>query len=92
LATGIWPWFQVVGFQVAAVAVWQLMQFTPVGKWLAGLPVAAAPLWQDTQLVLALYSAWFGRAPSQVDVLVWQLSQLPVTVVCTAVEGLPVAP
>jgi hypothetical protein len=54
LATGIWVWFQVVGFQEVEVAEWQLMQFSAVGKWVAGLPVAAAPLWQVWQLVLAL--------------------------------------
>ena len=41
-ATAIWLWFHVVGFQ--PVVVWQLMQFTEVGKCAAVLPVAVLPL------------------------------------------------
>jgi hypothetical protein len=46
-----WVWFQVVGFQLAAVALWQLRQFCEVGMWLADLAGAVLPLWQLAQLV-----------------------------------------
>ena len=52
MATGIWLWFQVVGFH-AAVG-WQLMQFDAVGMWVPALPDAALPLWQLEQLVALL--------------------------------------
>jgi hypothetical protein len=52
LATGIWLWFQAVGFQ--PLVLWQLMQLTAVGIWVAALPVAELPLWQLAQLVAAV--------------------------------------
>ena len=58
----------------------------------AGLPAALLPLWQVVQLVAALKVLWSTRAPAQVVVLLWQLSQLPVTPLWVAVVGLPVAP
>ena len=66
---------------VALVPLWQLKQLVPpTGTCAVDLPLAAAPLWQLAQLVLALKVLWSVRAPAHVAVLLWQLSQLPVTV------------
>ena len=73
LATAIWLWFQVVGFQ--PVVLWQLMQFNEVEMCVATLPVAALPLWQFAQLVALLNRLWSGLAPPcQVLVDLWQFS------------------
>ena len=58
---------------------------------MAGLPVAVLPLWQVAQTVAAVNVLWSTLAPAQVLVLLWQLSQLPVTVAWVAVLGLPTA-
>jgi hypothetical protein len=50
------------------------------------------PLWQLAQAVVSLKVAWSTLAPAHVDADLWQLSQLPVTLACTGVEGLPPAP
>ena len=71
--------------------MWHEKQLAVVGTWLPGLPAAALPLWQLAQLVAALNDAWSVRAPAQVLVLRWQLSQLPVTVAWVALLGLPTA-
>ncbi len=47
----------------------------PAGMWVAGLPVAALPLWQLAQLVAAVNVLWSTLAPAQPLVL-WQLSQV----------------
>ena len=89
-ATLNWVWFQLLGVQLATP--WQLPQpLDPTGMCVAALPVAALPLWQDAQLVDALNALWSTRAPDQVVVERWQLSQLPVTLACTALPGLPTA-
>ena len=77
---------------VQAVTLWQLKQLAePVGTCVPLRPVALLPLWQLTQLVLLLKLPWSTLAPLQVLVLLWQLSQLPVTLACAVVPGLPVA-
>lgn len=72
LATAIWLWFQVLGFQPETL--WQLTQFALVGRWDAGLPVAALPLWQLAQLVALVVVLWSNLAPVKLTV-VWQVSQ-----------------
>ena len=89
LATAIWLWFHLVGFQ--PLTLWQLMQFTPVGMCVAALPTAALPLWQLAQLVALLNRLWSGLAPTHVVVDLWQFSQT-VWPLWMAVAGLPVAP
>ena len=72
---------------------WQLKQLVPVGIWLADLPEAVAPSWQEAQLVLLLKPLWSGRAVvAQVEVLLWHDSQLPVTLAWIALLGLAVWP
>jgi hypothetical protein len=82
----------VVGFH--AVTLWQLVQFKdPVEICVPDLPAAAAPLWQLAQLVEELKVLWSGFCVDcQLAVEIWQLSQLPVTPLCTAVLGFCVAP
>ena len=89
--TVTWVWFHFVGVQPAGLTLWHEKQPAVVGTWLPGLPAAALPLWQLAQLVAALNDAWSVRAPAQVLVLRWQLSQLPVTVAWVALLGLPTA-
>ena len=72
--------------------LWQVPQFAVVGIWLLFLPVALVPLWQLVQVVAVVNVLWSTFAPLQVVVVLWQLSQLPVTVACTAVAGLLVSP
>jgi hypothetical protein len=43
-------------------------------------------------VVAALNKLWLGLTPSQTCVDTWQLSQLPVTDVCTPAVGFPVTP
>ena len=88
-ATTIWLWFHLVGFQ--PVTLWQLMQFTVVGRWLPVLPTAALPLWHVVQLVALVNRLWSGLPPDQVLVDLWQVSQT-VWPLWMAVAGLPVAP
>jgi hypothetical protein len=77
---------------VQPVVAWQLKQLAaPTGMWLADLPVAPLPLWHCAQLVAALKPLWSTLAPAQVLVDLWQLSQLPVTLAWTVVDGLPTA-
>jgi len=59
----------VAGFQVDAVALWQVRQLEDVGKCDAFLPGADVPSWQVEQVVAAVYAAWFGLAPNQEVVL-----------------------
>ena len=74
------------------LVLWQLMQLLlPTGMWLADLPLAVLPLWQFAQLVLLLKVEWSTLAPAQLLVLLWQLSQLPVTLAWMGVDGLPTA-
>ncbi|MFO1328941.1 MAG: hypothetical protein U1F56_16400 [Rubrivivax sp.] len=71
---------------------WQLKQLVaPTGMWLADLPDAALPLWQLAQLVLALKPEWSTLADDQLLVLLWQLSQLPLTPAWIVLDGLPTA-
>ena len=42
---------------------------------MAGLPVAAIPLWQLEQLVAVVKVLWSALAPLQVVLDLWQLSQ-----------------
>jgi hypothetical protein len=90
LATTACVWFQFVGVQ--PVTRWQLAQLAAVGMCTAFLPVALVPLWQLVQVVAVVKVLWSTLAPLQVEVVLWQLSQLPVTVACTAVAGLLVSP
>ena len=85
LATGICVWFHFVGFQ--PVTLWQLMQFTLVGMWVAALPTAALPLWQLVQLVALVNKLWSGLAPTQVVVDLWQVLQAAWVGTCP--DGLP---
>jgi hypothetical protein len=85
LATTIWLWFHLVGFQ--PVTLWQLMQFTVVGRWLPVLPTAALPLWQVVQLVALVNRLWSGLPPDQVLVDVWQELQAACVWICP--EDLP---
>jgi hypothetical protein len=72
--------------------LWQLKQLVlPTGTCVTGLPVAVLPLWQLAQLVLLLKVEWSTLAPDQVEVVLWQLSQLPVTLAWMGVDGLPTA-
>jgi hypothetical protein len=89
LATGIWLWFHLVGFQ--PLVLWQLAQLTEVGMCEPVLPVAALPLWQLEQLVAAVNKLWSGLAPNQVLVDLWQVSHT-VWPLWIAVAGLPLAP
>ena len=73
LATGIWLWFQFVGFQ--AVVAWQLMQLAAVGMCAAVLPAAVPPLWQLEQLVAEVKPLWsMPDAGNQAEVL-WHVLQ-----------------
>jgi hypothetical protein len=54
------------------------------------LAVAVLPLWQLAQLVAALKVEWSTLA-AQLLVDLWQLSQLPVTLACVVLFGLPTA-
>jgi hypothetical protein len=71
LVTGIWLWFQVDGFQV--LVLWQLMQFTLVGRWVAFFPVAPLPLWQLAQLVAAVKPLWSIPVAGTQPVVLWQV-------------------
>ena len=85
-----WVWFHLVGVQ--PVTPWQLKQLVePTGMWSAFLPVVGLPLWHDAQFVAALNVPWSTLADDQVLVLLWQLSQLPVTLACVLLLGLPTA-
>ena len=55
------------------------------------LPVAVDPLWHDAQSVEALNPLWSTLAEDQLLVLLWQLSQLPLTPAWIAFDGLPSA-
>ena len=85
LATAIWLWFHLVGFQ--PLTLWQLMQFTVVGRWLPVLPTAALPLWQVVQLVALVNRLWSGLPPDQVLVDLWQELQAACVWICP--EDLP---
>ena len=88
--TVTWVWFHLVGVQ--PLVAWQLTQLVDAtGMCVADLPVAPLPLWHCTQLVAALKVPWLTLAPDQVLVVLWQLSQLPVTVAWIVVAGLPTA-
>lgn len=80
-------WFHLLGFQ--ALVVWQLRQFTLVGTWVVGLPVAPVPLWQLLQVVLALNWLWSTLDTAQLLPVAWHFSQLPVTLACVLLLGLP---
>ena len=90
LATAVWVWFHLVGVQ--PVTLWQLPQLALVGMCWAFLGVAVLPLWQDAQLVAAVKVLWSTLAPAQLLVVLWQLSQLPVTEAWMALAGLLVRP
>jgi hypothetical protein len=51
---------------VQAVVLWQSSQTLLVVKWVADLPVAFVPLWQDAQF--AVMPLWSKLAPLQVFV------------------------
>jgi hypothetical protein len=71
--------------------LWQLKQLVaPTGICVAGLPLAETP-WQLAQFVVAVYVLWSTFAPPQLAELLWQLSQLPLTVTWVALIGLPTA-
>jgi hypothetical protein len=73
LATGIWLWFQLVGFQ--PLVVWQLVQLSEVLMWLLVFPVAEVPLWQLAQLVADVIPLWsMPLAGNQPEVL-WHVPQ-----------------
>ena len=88
--TGTCVWLKRLGFQL--LVLWQAAQLVlPTGTWLLGLPAAPLlpppPLWQVPQAVAALKVLWSTRAPDQLLVDRWQLSQL-VCPACTVVLGL----
>ena len=72
----------VTGFQV--LVEWQSSQVAVVAMWVADLPVAVVPLWQDEQLPLIF--ACEKLAGDQADVR-WQLLQS--AVVARWFAGLP---
>ena len=89
LATVTCVWFHLVGRQPAVL--WHEKQLVPpTGMCTAGLPVAAAPLWQLLQLVAALKVVWSTFAVFQLVVDRWQFSQV-VWPMCIAVFGLVLA-
>ena len=90
LATTICVWFHLVGVQPCGLTLWQLKQLSVVGMCVPGLPLAVTP-WHCAQLVAAVKVLWSTDADDQVLVLLWQLSQLPVTLAWVAVVGLPTA-
>src|SRR5258705_5314059 len=51
----------------------------PTGMWVAGIPVAATPLWQLAQLLVTPW--WVKNAPAQVSV-VWQASHSRSVTMC----------
>ena len=83
-------WFHLVGVHSDGSTLWQVKQLRVVGMCVADLPRAVAP-WQLEQFVAAVNVLWSVRAPAQVVVVLWQLSQLPVTAACVALLGLPTA-
>ena len=88
--TVTWVWLNLLGVQ--PVVLWQLKQLVlPTGTWPDALPVAAEPSWQLAQWVEALKVEWSTLADDQVLVDLWQLSQLPLTLACRALFGLPAA-
>ena len=62
----------------------------PPHVWPARVPLAVTP-WHCVHVVEALNPLWSTVADDQLAVLLWQLSQLPVTPLCVAVAGLPTA-
>ena len=89
-ATATWVWLNLLGVQ--PVVLWQLKQLVlPTGTWVADLPLAELPSWQLAQLVLALKLLWSTLASDQLLVVLWQLSQLPLTLAWIGVFGLPAA-
>ena len=89
-ATTICVWFHLVGVQPCGLTLWQLKQLSAVGMCVADLPLAVTP-WHCAQLVAAVNVLWSTVAVAQLVVLLWQLSQLPVTLAWVAVVGLPTA-
>jgi hypothetical protein len=59
---------------------------------LAGLPVAAIPLWQLAQLVAEVKVLWSALAPLHVVVDLWQVSQLAVVRICPLFLPVAVVP
>ena len=75
LVTVTCVWLHLVGFQ--PLVLWQAKQLVPpTGMCTAGLPVAAAPLWQLLQLVAALKVLWSTLPAAQLVVERWQFSQV----------------
>jgi hypothetical protein len=74
LVTGCWEWFHLVGFHDEVL--WQLTQSVVVVKCWPFFPAAALPLWQLAQFVVLLKRLWSTFAPAQVEVDLWQLSQV----------------
>jgi hypothetical protein len=60
--------------------LWHVEQLAVVDTWFAVLPVAVWPLWQLAQLVAAVNVVWLTLVPLQVEVDLWQLSQLDVVI------------
>jgi hypothetical protein len=60
----------VAGLQ--AVVEWQLLHSAVVTMCVAGLPVAAVPLWQDEQLPITW--AWSTRVAGFHALVAWQAS------------------
>ena len=89
-ATVVCVWFHFDGAQ--PLVPWQLKQLVePTGMCDGDLPVAVDPLWHDAQSVEALNPLWSTLAEDQLLVLLWQLSQLPLTPAWIAFDGLPAA-
>ena len=61
---------------------WQLSQAALVTMWVAGLPRAVVPLWQEAQLPVT--PVWSQRTETNEKVLRWQLSQGAAVSICVA--------
>ena len=59
---------------------------------MAGLPVAAIPLWQLAQLVAEVKVLWSALAPLHVVVDLWHVSQLAVVRICPLFLPVAVVP
>jgi hypothetical protein len=88
-------WFIVVAVLQLACDLWHeshLVAPVVTGTWVAGLPLAALPLWQVSQVPLptALAGVCAKLTELQLEADLWQLSHT-VTPAWTVVFGLPTA-
>lgn len=73
-----------------ALVAWQVAQSALVGTWLAGLPPAVVPLWQDEQLPLT--ALWSTLRTGAQALTAWQLSQRVVVGICVADRPVALVP